>query len=334
MKFPIRDTIFVRLFLLMFFTLTMSFFVGREVIAGMGLGALLPSPPPPPPGSNVHPFLWGNLLFRLTGIALAAWVAARWLAKPIQRMAKAAYELGANLNQPALDENSGPVEVRRASAVFNQMQERLKLQMAERSRFLAAVSHDLRTPLTRLKLRAEKIADAKLQSSVQDDLNEMAAMIDSALDYLRGAGQPEAPQLLDIAALVYSLAEDGQYRGQSISVTGQAAPVMVQPLAMRRCLNNLIENAVRYGERADIRIEEAQDKVIISIADAGPGIPENKMEAVFAPFYRMEESRNRNTGGIGLGLSIARDIVQQQGGSLTLKNGEQRGLVATLTLNK
>lgn len=126
MKFPIRDTIFVRLFFLMFFTLTLSFLVGREVITGIGLGALLPSPPPPPPGSNVHPFLWSNLLFRLTGIALAAWVAARWLAKPIQRMARAADELGENLNRPPLDEGSGPTEVRQAATVFNQMQERLK----------------------------------------------------------------------------------------------------------------------------------------------------------------------------------------------------------------
>jgi signal transduction histidine kinase len=325
MKFPIRDTIFVRLFLLMFLTLSLSFLVGREVITGFGFGESI--------GPH-HPFQFSSLLFRLTGIGLAAWVAARWLAKPIQRMAQAAYELGENLNQPALNERSGPVEVRKASVVFNQMQERLKLQMAERSRFLAAISHDLRTPLTRMKLRAEKIGDARLQASFQEDLNEMAAMIESALDYLRGTGQPEAPQQLDIAALVYSLAEDAQYRGEAVTVSGQAAPVMVQPMAMRRCLNNLIENAIRYGEQAEIRIEETQDNVSISISDAGPGIPEGKLEAVFAPFYRLEESRNRNTGGIGLGLYIARDIIQQQGGSLSLKNGAEKGLVVTLTLNK
>lgn len=329
MKFPIRDTIFVRLFLLMFFTLTLSFMVGRELLTGFGF-----HPVPPPPRGGPHPFLLSSLLFRLTGIGLAAWVAARWLAKPIQRMAHAAYELGANLNHPALDERSGPAEVRQAAAVFNQMQVRLKSQLAERSRFLAAISHDLRTPLTRLKLRAEKITDRRLQASVQEDLDEMAAMIDSALDYLRGTGQPEGPQPLDIASLVYSLAEDAQYSGQAVSVTGASAPVMVQPMAMRRCLNNLIENAIRYGERADIVIEETQDKVVISISDAGPGIPEDKMEAVFSPFFRLEESRNRNTGGIGLGLSIARDIARQQGGTLALKNGAEGGLVATLTLNK
>ena len=329
MKFPIRDTIFVRLFVLMFFTLTLSFMVGRELITGFGFNSS-----PPPPRGFPHPFMLSSLLFRLTGIGLAAWVAARWLAKPIQRMAQAAYELGENLNHPALDERSGPAEVRQAAAVFNHMQVRLQSQMAERSRFLAAISHDLRTPLTRLKLRAEKIADPRLQASVQGDLNEMAAMIDSALDYLRGTSQPEPFQRLDIASLVYSLAEDAQYRGEPVTVSGIAAPVMAQPLAMRRCLNNLIENAIRYGERADMVITETPDSVVIAISDQGPGIPEDKMEAVFSPFFRLEESRNRNTGGIGLGLSIARDIARQQGGSLTLENGAERGLMAILTLNK
>ncbi len=329
MKFPIRDTIFVRLFLLMFVTLTLSFLVGRELITGFGF-----NPPPAQPSGFPHPFRLSSLLFRLTGIGLAAWVAARWLAKPIQRMAQAAYELGENLNHPALDERSGPAEVRQAAAVFNEMQVRLKLQMAERSRFLAAISHDLRTPLTRLKLRAEKIADQPMRAGVQADLNEMAALIDAALDYLRGTGQPEPAQPLDIAALVYSLAEDAAYRGETVSVAGTCAPVRVQPMAMRRCLNNLIENAVRYGERADISIEESRDKVVIAISDAGPGIPEDKLEAVFSPFFRLEQSRNRNTGGVGLGLSIARGIAQEQGGSLTLKNGAHGGLVATLTLNK
>jgi len=330
MKFPIRDTIFVRLFLLMFLTLTLSFLVGREVITEFGIEAPFGPMPPRPP----HSFLLSNLLFRLTGIGLAAWVAARWLAKPIQRMAHAAYELGDNLNRPQLDENSGPVEVRQAATVFNQMQVRLKMQLAERSQFLAAISHDLRTPLTRLKLRAEKIDDQQLQASVREDLNEMTAMIDATLDYLRGTGQPEAPQPLDITALVYSLAEDAQCRGEAVTVSGKSAPVTVQPLAMRRCLNNLIENAVRYGERADISIDELPDRVTICIADDGPGIPPDKMEAVFAPFFRIEDSRNRNTGGIGLGLSIARDIAHQQGGSLILQNGAEKGLVAILTLNR
>lgn len=324
MKSPIPDTIFVRLFLLMFVTLTLSFLVGREVITGFGLDS---------PGMS-HPFTLKGLIFRMTGLALAAWVAARWMSKPIQRMAHAAYELGGNLNRPALDENAGPVEVRQASTVFNQMQVRLTRQMAERSRFLAAVSHDLRTPLTRLKLRAEKIDDVRLKASIREDVDEMAGMIDAVLDYLRGTGQPEPASLLDITALVNSMAEDAQERSDTVTVTGQAAPIRVQAGALRRCLNNLIENAIRYGGRAEVTIEEDAASVIISIRDAGPGIPEEKLEAVFTPFFRLEDSRNRNTGGIGLGLSIARDIAQQQGGTLALRNAPQGGLLAILTLRK
>jgi protein-histidine pros-kinase len=328
MKSPIPDTIFVRLFLLLFVTLTLSFFVGRELITGFGFDT------PAPAGAYSHPFSLRNMIFRLSGIGLAAWIAARWLAKPIQLMAQAAYELGGNLNRPPLDEGAGPAEVRQASTVFNQMQVRLNRQIAERSRFLAAVSHDLRTPLTRLRLRTEKVIDPQLKSQIREDVDEMAAMIDAALDYLRGTGQPETPCLLDITALATSMAEDAQERGEMVTVSGHAAPIRLQPGAMRRCLNNLMENALRYGGRADVTLEDAADRVTISIHDAGPGIPEDKLEAVFAPFFRLEDSRNRNTGGIGLGLSIARDIAQQQGGSLVLSNAPEGGLIATLTLQR
>lgn len=328
MKSPIPDTIFVRLFLLLFFTLTLSFFVGRELITGFGF-EISPAHP-----GTYHPFELRNVIFRLVGIGLAAWVAARWLAKPIQRMAHAAYELGENLNRPPLDEAAGPAEVRQASTVFNQMQVRLNQQLAERSRFLAAVSHDLRTPLTRLKLRAERIEDAQLKYHIRADVDEMSAMIDATLDYLRGTGQPETPSMLDITALVNSLAEDAQERGESVTVAGHTAPIRVQAGAMRRCLNNLLENALRYGGQARVSIADAADAVVISIRDAGPGIPEDKLEAVFAPFFRLEDSRNRNTGGIGLGLSIARDIAQKQGGSLVLNNAPEGGLIATLTLQR
>ncbi len=319
MKSRVPNTIFVRLFLLLFFTHILNVVVVRLLL---------------PPSMHPHPFRLTGFLLMLTGIAVAAWVAARWLSGPIQRMARAAHALGENLNSPPLAENTGSVEVRQASAVFNQMQVRLNSQIAERSRFLAAVSHDLRTPLTRLRLRAEKIDDPQLKSSIREDVDEMTAMIDAALDYLRGTGQPEAPRLLDITALVQSLADNAEERGGMVTVSGSASPIHVQPGGMRRCVNNLLENALRYGERAWVAIEEAADRVVISIRDAGPGIPEDKLEAVFAPFFRLEDSRNRNTGGIGLGLSIARDIALQHGGSLVLRNDPHGGLIATLTLRK
>jgi protein-histidine pros-kinase len=332
MKRLIPDSIFSRLFLLLFVTLSISHFVGLEVFSSFGY-----SHPVDPNHLRPHPFRFLRLLgfiLRLSGIALTAWIAARWLSRPINHLAKAASELGKSLESVPLDETRGPSEIRQASAVFNQMQARLKQQMAERNRFLAAVSHDLRTPITRLKLRAEKIGAQDLQENIRADLNEMTAMIDATLDYLRGDGKPEEPCLLDVAALVYSLAEDVGERGEVVTVSGVAQPIMAQPMALQRCLNNLVENALRYGGRADIRLDDTGEQLIIAIHDTGAGIPEDQLEAVFAPFYRLDQSRSRHTGGVGLGLSIARDIAQKLGGSLVLKNAEEGGLVATLRLPK
>ncbi len=329
MKIPVPDSLFVRLFLLLFFILSMSHFAGREIFLNFGLEHSVSAPPP-----QHHPFRVVSFLVRLAAVALTAWVAARWLSNPIKRMARAADELGKNLNSPPIDETSGPSEIRQASKVFNQMQTRLKQQMEERNCFLAAVSHDLRTPLTRLKLRAEKIERQELRSDVQSDINEMAGIIDTTLSYLRGGEQPEATCLLDIGALVNSFAEDAKECGDVITVSGNARPIRLQPLAIRRCLNNLLENALRYGERAAIVIGETDDEVVITIHDAGPGIPEDKLEAVFAPFFRLDASRSRYTGGIGLGLSIARDMARKQGGDITLKNAPEGGLVTTLVLPK
>jgi protein-histidine pros-kinase len=328
MKINIPNSLFFRLFLLLFIILTFSYFTGREIFIHLGLDHPVASI------SSQNPFRLTSLLIRLIAVSITAWIAALWLSKPINRLAQAAEELGRNLNSPSIDETTGPSEVRQASKVFNQMQTRLQQQMEERNRFLAAVSHDLRTPLTRLKLRAEKIEYKELRSDVQSDINEMTAIIDTTLDYLRGDERPETTCLFDISALVHSIAEDANESGNVISVTGNALPIRLRPIAIRRCLNNLIENALRYGERADITINENNEAVVISIHDAGPGIPEDKLEVVFAPFYRMESSRSRNTGGVGLGLSIARDMATKNGGSISLKNSPDGGLIAILVLPK
>jgi protein-histidine pros-kinase len=327
MKIAIPDSLFVRLFLLLFLILSVSFFAGRELLNTLGFehAAALP---------QHHPFQLDTILIRFAAVALTAWVAARWLSNPIKHMAKAAEELGKNLNSQNINETSGPTEVRQASKVFNQMKERINRQMEERDRFLAAVSHDLRTPLTRLKLRAEKVNQTELQADIQSDISEMTGIIDTTLDYLRGNDRPEEECLLDIEALVRSMVEDAEECGQSITVSGKATPLKLKPLAMRRCLNNLIENALRYGGKTAITIEESDNEVVIRIADSGPGIPEDQLEAVFAPFYRLDTSRNRNTGGVGLGLSIARDMARKQGGSITLKNAGAGGLIAILVLPK
>ena len=326
MKINIPNSLFVRLFLLLFIILTFSYFAGREIFISLGLDHPVTS------AASQNPFRLTSLLIRLIAVSITAWVAALWLSKPIKRLALAADELGKNLNSPPINETTGPTEVRQASKIFNQMQAHLQQQMEERNLFLAAVSHDLRTPLTRLKLRAEKIEHRELRSDVQNDINEMTAIIETTLDYLRGDERPETPCLLDISALVHSIAEDANESGNIIAVSGSTQPIRLQPIAIRRCLNNLIENALRYGERASITISEIDDAVVISIHDAGLGIPENKLEAVFAPFYRLENSRSRHTGGVGLGLSIARDMASKQGGNISLKNAPEGGLIATLVL--
>ncbi len=328
MKNLIPDTLFLRLFLLMFIMLTASHYIGV---------AVLDHSRTIDPNNHLQPrqssgYFW--FAVRLMATALTAWIAARWLSLPIKRMAQAASELGENLDSPPLDATRGPSEVRQASIVFNQMQARLQQQIAERNRFLAAVSHDLRTPLTRLKLRAEKVGIQDLKSDIHGDIDEMTAMIDATLGYLRGDGQLEVACLLDISALVHSMAEDAEDRKDTVTVTGIVQPILAQPLALRRCLNNLIENAIRYGNCAYITLNDAGDKLIISIHDTGQGIPDDQLEAVFAPFYRIEASRSRHTGGVGLGLSIARDIAQKHGGGLTLRNAPEGGLVAALELPK
>ena len=325
MKSFIPDSIFVRLFLLIFFTLTISHFIGMGIFYNFGETHRVAN-------NHHHPFWIVGFFIRLGTIALIAWIAAKWLSRPIQCMARSAYELGENLDTPPIDESVGPTEVRQASAVFNQMQLRLKKQLEERNRFLAAVSHDLRTPLTRLKLRAENVYPQQLRSNIQNDINETVAMVDATLDYLRNNQQTEATCLLDISALVNSLAEDARERGDVVTVSGNANPIELQPLAIRRCLNNLIENALRYGGDAHIHIAGTDDSVVITLHDSGPGIPEDKLEAVFDPFFRLESSRNRHTGGVGLGLSIVRDIARKHGGSIHLKNAQEGGLIAILSL--
>jgi signal transduction histidine kinase len=329
MKFSIPNSLFVRLFVLLFVTLSISFFASREIFFLLGLEQSAKSAANPQ-----NQFLLNDVLMLMATVGMTAWVAAIWLSKPIKRLALAAEELGKNLNSEYINESSGPSEVRQASRVFNQMQSRLKEQLDERNRFLAAVSHDLRTPLTRLKLRAEKIEQHELRSDVQNDINDMAYIIVTTLQYIRGNEQPEESCMLDIAALVQSLAEDSKEAGYKISVSGNAIPIQIQPVSIQRCLSNLIENALRYGEQAEIFITESDEYVTISVHDSGPGIPEDKLEEVFKPFYRLENSRSRHTGGVGLGLSIARDMAMKQGGNISLRNGPQGGLIAELTLPK
>jgi len=288
--------------------------------------------PPPREGGVPHPTgLILDIGVRLAALLLAAWIGARWLAEPIRRLVRGARALGDDVEGPPLPVD-GTTECREASQVFNDMQARIRQQLADRDRFVAAVSHDLRTPLTRLRLRAESLEAEPLQRQFRQDIAEMEEMIRTTLDYLSGNANAEPEVPLDVASLIDSMADDLRDMGQNVEVQGTAAPLPAQVSALKRCIGNLVENAVRYGGSAEVSLHDTPGQLRIDVADRGPGLPEEELSKVLAPFYRVESSRNRNHGGVGLGLSIAHDIARRHGGQLLLRNREEGGLVASLVL--
>jgi len=274
---------------------------------------------------------------RLLVIGLAAWFGARWLSAPMRRLQAASRTLGQALarNEPPsqVDERAGTVEVREAAHVFNEMSRQLGEQVHSRALLVAAISHDLRTPLTRIRMRLESSeGDLPTARSIAD-IHEMDDLIESALQVFRGpGGHDEASQVTDVNALVQAIVDDLADLGQPVSVQGQPALARVQPAGLRRVVSNLVSNALRHGERADVGVHPRGQEVHIVIDDRGPGIPEAQLEAVMQPFYRLESSRNRLTGGSGLGLYIARDLIARQGGTLALANRAEGGLRATIVL--
>lgn len=273
---------------------------------------------------------------RFLMIGLAAWWGARWLSAPVRRLVDASHELassiGGNAPPPRLDEARGTLEVREAARVFNDMARQLDEQFKGRGLLVAAISHDLRTPLTRMRMRLESI-DAELAQRCIADVREMDALIDSSLTLFRGASSAEPTHPVDVLSLVQSLCDDLAEQGQAVTAGGHASTVVdAQPMALRRVVSNLISNAVRYGQRADVMVLREPGLVKIIVDDAGPGIPAAQMEAVFQAFYRVEGSRNRGSGGTGLGLYIARDLIVRQGGTLALANRPEGGLRATVTM--
>ena len=214
------------------------------------------------------------------------------------------------------------------------MQGRLGRFVEERTRVLAAVSHDLKTPLTRLRLRLEQVSDDAVRAKMERDLGETQSLVQGSLDFMRGMALQEKTQPLDLNALLESLRDDAEDMGHSVTITGEArSPYSGKPLALKRCLSNLVENAIRYGLQAGIEIQDSTSELTLVVRDSGPGLPEEALSQVFEPFYRLEPSRNPGTGGTGLGLSIARNIARGHGGELALQNGpDGEGLMAVLTL--
>lgn len=273
-----------------------------------------------------------SLAVLFAAVIVVSLIAVHWATRPLKRLSDAAEALGQNIDRAPLDEN-GPEEVARAARTFNRMQARLQGYIRDRTRILAAMSHDLKTPITRLRLRAELLDDAEHRKRFTRDLDEMESMVAATLDFLRGLESGETAKPVDVMALLESLQADLAETGGEVHIEGQTTePYPGKPQALKRCLRNLLENAVKYGKRAHVIVEDAAESLRIRIQDEGPGLPPEEIGKVFEPFYRTEQSRSRETGGTGLGLTIARNVAEGHGGTLKLLNRPDVGLEACLTL--
>lgn len=285
-----------------------------------------------PPLSLLLDYLTRIYLLRIVVVVLIALLAVRLVMRPLQRMTGAAEALGQDIHRPPLPVE-GPREVRQAAQAFNAMQRRLIDSIAERTRFFAAVSHDLRTPITRLRLRAELLADETTRQRFRDDLQRMEEMVSASLDFLRSGELEDAREQVDIDALLQGLQADFNDLGAEVTIQGSARPLVAHASGLHRCLQNLLENAVRHaGGVIEVQLDDSAERLHIGIADRGPGIDEALLERVMEPFYREDEARSEDTAGYGLGLSIARQIASAHGGSLTLQPREGGGLLAILDL--
>lgn len=268
----------------------------------------------------------------LFSVIILSLISVRSIIQPLRDLRLAADGLGKDIQQPPL-QVTGPSEVKATAKAFNTMQSRLKNYIEDRASILAAVSHDLKTPLTRIRLRTDLMNDEELRTRTQYDLDDMESMLSATLEFMRGTETREPNQRLDLVALLESIQEDALETGENVQFHGSATGAYEgKPLALKRCIVNLVENAVRYGGHTEIRIEDNPEEVVISICDNGPGIPENDLQKVFDPFFRLETSRSINTGGTGLGLGIARNVARAHGGDLILNNRPEGGLCAKLIL--
>jgi len=273
-----------------------------------------------------------TLLILLGTVIVLSLVAVRWATGPLTALATAAEKLGEDINRPPLPE-TGPSEAQRAARAFNTMQQRLARFISDRTRIFTAMSHDLKTPITRMRLRTELLEDETLKSKFARDLEEMEAMVRHTLDFMRDANSGETVQKFDLTALIESVQADYEDTGGKVEVSGGPLHAFSgRPLALRRCLANLVDNALRYGGGAKIRLQEEANGITISVSDAGPGLPAEELAQAFEPFFRGEASRNRETGGTGLGLGIARNIARAHGGDIVLRNRAEGGLEAILSL--
>jgi len=276
---------------------------------------------PPPFRIDFLPYLG---LFIMC-VSVLSWFVANLATRPLRRLAMAAHRVGSNIgrtgDEEKLAEDTGPAEVREAAIAFNTMQSEIRHFVEERTYMLAAIAHDLQTPLTRLRLRLEKVSDPQLRDKLINDLSVTLEMIKEGLELARSLNEGEPFEMLDLDSLIDTICNDATDAGLEVTQSGRVGvPVMARPNALRRCISNLVENAVKYGKFAHVIVKREGQKVIISVIDGGDGIPEDQLLRVLEPFKRLEDSRSRDSGGTGLGLTIARNIAEKHRGSLRLRN--------------
>jgi signal transduction histidine kinase len=295
---------------------------GRWLVASAG------RPPVPPLGAS---FIL-SFLISATAVAAVGAFGVRFASRPLRELAGAADRLGRGETFAPLPE-TGPQETRQANVAFNRMRERLDRYIRDRTAMLAAVAHDLRTPITSLRLRAEFIEDDEARAKILESLGEMQAMAEAVLAFARGDAESEPTRPTDLAALVESVVEDAAEHGRDAAFEdSEPVTLACRPFALKRAVGNLVDNATFHGVRARARVEATAEEARIVVDDDGPGIPKEELERVFDPFVRLEASRSRETGGAGLGLAIARTIVRGHGGDVRLENRPEGGLRAIVTL--
>lgn len=291
----------------------------------------LERPLSPPLHHSVGPVALSLIFSALAVLAVVAWLARR-ITRPLGALTEAADRFGRGDPGPPLPE-SGPEDLRRTVRAFNAMSQRLQRFITDRTHLLAAISHDLRTPITALRLRTEMVDDLRARERMQRSLDEMQRMVEATLQFARAEAVQEATRAIDLGELVEDVCADVADAGGEVNCAAPAGITLLgRPTALSRALRNLVENAVFYGRRADVSVTSTGEAVRITIDDAGPGIPQADRERVFDPFVRLENSRSVDTGGIGLGLATARTIIHAHGGEVRLGESPMGGLRAEVTL--
>ena len=296
-----------------------------DVRAIVGQAGLMPHP-----WRAIADYLVRIYLLRMLLVVVVVLLAVRLILKPLRQLAEAAQALGRDIHSPPLAEQ-GPSELRVAAAAFNRMQQELIEAIKQRGRFLRAVSHDLRSPITRLRLRTEMLDDESVKERFRHDLAELEKRVTATLALTRELPNDEVRQWIDIDALLADVLAPLHETGREVSVHGSAEPLLGYAQALRRCIANLIDNALRYGDGAEICIEDSAHDLQLSICDRGPGVPDDELKRVLEPYYRGNPARGASEGS-GLGLAIADAVAQGHGGSLQLRNREGGGLEVRLRL--